>query len=475
MGDRLRCSRRRVLEALATTGATGLAGCAGAGSNDERDRTARNATQDAEGYFSTGPEVGLREVGAGTLSQPVAFATAEEDRDRRFVADQRGLVYVHEPDGVREEPFLDVRDRMVSLGGVTEMGLLGLAFHPEFADNRRFFVRYSAPPREDGYVGPDGRAIPGGVNHTFVLAEFRATEDFRRADPDSERILLEIPEPQGNHNAGAIAFGPDESLYVAVGDGGGGGDTGPGHVEDWYDANGGGNGQDVTENLLGSVLRIDVDDGDDRPYAIPEENPLVGSEGLDEHFAWGFRNPWGLSFDLETGRLFVADVGQRLFEEVNIVERGGNYGWNVKEASSCFDPSSPGDPPADCPDEAAADIRGGEQLRDPIVEYPQNHEGEPVGRSVVGGYVYRGSAIPELEGQYVFGDWTGRLFVARQTDGGTWETRTLGVPDSERGRLDRFLPAFGRGRDGDVYALTSDDRSPGGNGRIYRLVPADDE
>jgi len=216
--------------------------------------------------------------------------------------------------------------------------------------------------------------------------EFDACADGRRVRRDSERTVLEIPEPQGNHNAGDLAFGPDGHLYVAVGDGGSGGDRGRGHVEDWYDANEGGNGQDVTENLLGSVLRIDVDGRDDgKAYAIPEDNPLVGREGLDEHFAWGLRNPWRMSFDGK--ELYVADVGQFAREEVSLVTNGGNYGWNVREGIECFGAD-------DCPDETPPDVRGGEPLVDPVVEYP--HSGDADVRRCPVGAVVRAEAVAPL-------------------------------------------------------------------------------
>jgi glucose/arabinose dehydrogenase len=272
-------SRRRFLATAAAVGAVGVAGC--------NDSTAP-AT---EGLPEAAPTaVGLERVATG-LRAPLAIAFAD---NRRYVADRQGAVSVHEDGSLRDEPLLDFRETVV-LGG--ERGLLGIALHPDFPDTPRLYVRYSAEPRA---------GTPDGYSHTFVLSEFRVRPDGRRARRDSERTLLEIPEPQSNHNAGDIAFGPDGYLYVPVGDGGGGGDRGRGHVADWYDANAGGNGQDVTENRLGSVLRIDVDGGDDRPYAVPDDNPLVGRPGLDEHYAWGLRNPWRVSFD--GNRLFVADV-----------------------------------------------------------------------------------------------------------------------------------------------------------------------
>jgi glucose/arabinose dehydrogenase len=471
-------SRRRLLHVVAAGTATGLAGCGrltgtngtasdtptpggeapstptatGTGTGEATGTGTETATETTTRTPATGPppeSVGLETIVDG-LEAPVGVAFAP-DADRRYVVEQGGLVHVHEADGLREEPFLDLGD---SIGRGGEMGLLGLALHPDFAENRLLYVRYSSPGPREG--------TPSGYDHTFVLAEFQATADGSRARRDSERAVLEIPQPQGNHNAGDIAFGPDDYLYVTVGDGGSGEDTGRGHVEDWYDAVGGGNGQDVTENLLGSILRIDVDGRDgEKGYAVPEDNPLVGREGLDEHYAWGFRNPWRMSFDGE--ELYVGDVGQYRWEEVSLVERGGNYGWNVREATHCFGAET-------CPEETPPDVRGGEPLVDPIIEYP--HSGDGVtGVSVIGGYVYRGSAIPSLTGRYVFGDLNagGRLFVGLPAgDGGLWDVHVMRVAGSDAGKLGRIL-SFGRGPDGEVYVLGTG--SDGGG--LHRIVPAE--
>jgi glucose/arabinose dehydrogenase len=453
-------TRRRLLRAAATGATAGLAGCAlpaddgatdpspaGPADASPGDRTPTDGATDGGTATGVPESVALEPLATG-LRAPLDIAFAP-DADRRYVAEQGGVVRVHES-GLRDEPFLDLRDA-VTAGG--EKGLLGLALHPDFADNRRLFVRYSAPPRA---------GTPDGYSHTFVLAEFRATADGRRVERDSERTLLEIPQPQGNHNAGAVVFGPDGLLYVAVGDGGAGGDQGRGHVEDWYGAVAGGNGQDVTENLLGSVLRIDVDDRDDgRPYAVPPDNPLVDREGLDEQYAWGFRNPYRMAFD--DGRLFAGDVGQNAYEEVDIVRRGGNYGWNVKEATHCYGAS-------DCPDATPESVRGGEPLVDPIVEYP--HSGGAVsGISVIGGQVYRGDALPGLAGRYVFGDLQvgGRLFVASPPSGdGPWPTRTLALAGDGADRLGQLL-SVGRDAAGEVYVLGIGSA----DGGVYQLVPAE--
>jgi glucose/arabinose dehydrogenase len=433
--------RRRDFLAATATGLSGLAGCLGTPGST-------GAPADSEGAGGTVtadlPEaVGLETV-AGGLRGPldVAFIPGA---DRQYVAEQQGTVRVVDGGELQGQPLLDLRETVVT---GFEQGLLGIALHPEFADTRRLFVRYSAPPRA---------GTPDGYSHTFVLSEFRVRGDGLSVVPDSERTLLEIPEPQANHNAGSVLFGPDGHLYVGVGDGGAGGDQGTGHVDDWYDAVDGGNGQDVTENLLGSILRLELTDQRGE-YAVPEDNPLVGEAGLDEHYAWGFRNPWRLAFDGE--ELYAGDVGQNRFEEIDRVVAGGNYGWNVKEATHCFQADS-------CPDQTPDSVRGGEPLLDPVVEYP--HDAAPVsGISVITGNVYRGSALPGLQGQFVFGDYEagGQLFVATPQSEGLWPTAVLSVAEGDAGKLQRIL-SFGR-NEGELYVLGTG--SEGGG--LYRLAPS---
>ncbi len=387
---------------------------------------------------AVGSAAGQSDVTVGLEAVADGFAAPLDVTAREgalYVADQRGTVGRIGEEGT--ETVLDLRDRMVSLNsGYDERGLLGAAFHP---DGERLFVRYSAPLRE---------GMPGEYSHTFVLSTFDASGE--GVDADSETVLLEIPEPQANHNAGSVAFGPDGYLYVGVGDGGGANDQGTGHVEDWYDANPGGNGQDTDSNLLGSILRLDVDSGE--PYAIPEGNPLSDSD-YPEQFAWGFRNPWRFSFDGED--FLVADVGQGAWEEVSLVEAGGNYGWNVKEGAHCFGADS-------CPSETP----DGEPLRDPVVEYP--HGGAPVsGISVIGGHVYRGERVPSLQGRYLFADWNagGELFVADPTEEGLWETSVLETTGE-------FAHVLGFGQfQGETYVLTTESSGPSGeSGALHRLV-----
>ena len=484
------------------------------------------------GFFEAGAEVGVETVAEG-MTAPTDMAVADEEQERYFVTDQTGEVWVVTPEeGRLEEPFVDVSGRMVELGEFAgtyanpeseydERGLLGIEFHPDFAENRLFYLHYSAPRTDD---------MPEDWDHIEVLSEFTANQDGTSADLDSERVLLEIESPQYNHDAGPLAFGPDGYLYYPMGDGGGRDDNLYGHVDDWYDTNTGGNGQDVTDNLLGSVLRIDVRDTRDggAPYTVPEDNPFVGegNPGLDEIWAYGFRNPFGISFD-SAGNCFVADAGQELWEEASVVENGGNYGWNVKEGTHCFSTDQPGDPeaitecPTNEPDEAPYD---GSELVDPVVEFPHNYEGEAVGITVVGGHRYENDAIADLAGKYVFGAWTtdaareepdGRVLAATPPEGfgegddgaltpagetesgmgtqtgtenetGTpdptdvprgelWEMEELVFAGSEDGSLGYFVRMFGQDPDGNVYVLANRRGVPQGDtGVVLRLVPPDE-
>jgi glucose/arabinose dehydrogenase len=392
------------------------------------------------------------------LTAPVALVEPPDGTGRLFVIDQAGLVRIVSPDGqLVSQPYLDVRDRMVPLrASYDERGLLSLAFHPDFGSNSRFFVYYSA------------RGGAAGADHVTRLSEFQAAgAGAGTADPNSERVILEIPQPQANHEGGTVLFGPDGMLYLSTGDGGGANDVGPGHNPQI------GNGQDLT-TLLGKVLRLDVNAQE--PYGIPEDNPFASGEGgAPEIYAWGLRNPYRMSFDMADGRLYAGDAGQNLYEEVSIIENGGNYGWNIKEGTSCFNPAQPGNPRADCPETGA----NGEPLIDPVLQYSH----QEVGLVVVGGHVYRGSTLPQLDGHYIFGDWStsfgrpdGALLVARVQDGddGLWPWAVMEISDRPDGRLGHYLLGLGQDQDGEIYVLTSNSPSPTGTtGRVYRLAPAE--
>ena len=406
-------------------------------------------------------EIGVEMLAEGFTS-PVAFVSPEDGTGRMFVVDQAGLIHVIDSEGnLLEENLLDLRDEIVELdSNFDERGLLGLAFHPNFDQNGRFFVHYSAPLREDA---------PEDWDHTAVIAEFDVSEDDSNvADTASENIILQIDQPQFNHNGGHITFGPDGYLYIPLGDGGGANDVGVGHPDI-------GNGQDIS-TLLGSILRIDIDQGE--PYSIPDDNPFVGEEGRDEIFAYGFRNPYRISFDaMEDNELFVADVGQDLWEEVNIVTKGGNYGWNIKEGTHCFDPENPQEPPEECPDVGPQ----GEPLIDPILEY-RNARNEGIGIAIIGGYVYRGEAINDLVGDYLFADWSlsfedgdGTVFAASSVND-DWEFRELAISNKANQRMGSFITGIGQDADNKLYMLTSENSGPTGNtGKVFKVVPADNE
>lgn len=408
--------------------------------------------------------VALKQIAEGFTS-PIALVPLDNGSGRILIADQVGTVHILNKEGKLEEKlFMDVRDRLTKLNeGFDERGLLGLALHPRFKENRRLFVYYSAPLREKA---------PTGWDHTSHISEFKVSgQDLMQVDMASERILLEIDEPQFNHNSGRLAFGPDGHLYISVGDGGNANDTGLGHPPQ-------GNGQDVT-TLLGKILRIDVDGKN--PYGIPSDNPFVDGKGRPEIFAYGLRNPWGVSFDRGGAHeLFAADVGQNAFEEVNIIIKGGNYGWHLREGFHCFDPKKPNSPPQDCPKVGA----NGEPLLDPILEYKNlkafAKDAEARGISVTGGYVYRGKALPHLHGRYIFADWSrnwalpdGTLFVASRPSAGDskkWSMEPIEL--TTPGKLGAYIVGFGEDGDGELYVLTNGRNSLSGKtGKVFKLVP----
>ncbi|HEU4748816.1 MAG TPA: PQQ-dependent sugar dehydrogenase [Gemmatimonadaceae bacterium] len=410
------------------------------------------------------------ELIAEGLTSPIQIVSADDRTGRLFIIDQAGTIRIVTEEGVLlPTPFLDVTSRLVPLRpNFDERGLLGLAFHPKYAQNGRFFVFYSAPLRP---------GAPAGYDHTARISEFRVSANPDVADPLSERVILEVDKPQFNHNGGTVAFGKDRNLYISIGDGGGANDVGLGHVEDWYPDNGGGNGQDKEANLLGNILRIDIDKG--TPYGIPADNPFVGKPGLDEIWATGLRNPYRISFDTRKGhRLFAGDAGQGRWEEVSLIERGGNYGWNVKEGTHCFDAENNQVEPESCPD-AEPD---GTPLRDPIIEYANSAQPGGIGVTVIGGNVYRGNTIKSLKGMYVFGDFSRRFFppdgtllAAREEASGLWPIRELRVASSANGRLNDYILGFGVDDKGEVYVGGKDVLGPSGNtGKVYRLIPAPD-
>ncbi|MFO7544456.1 MAG: PQQ-dependent sugar dehydrogenase [Trueperaceae bacterium] len=340
------------------------------------------------------------------FDRPVVITHAHDAR--LFVVEQGGMVQLVKDGEVQRVPFLDITDR-VRAGG--ERGLLGLAFPTDHAATGRFYVYYT---------DRDGNS---------VLSRFALAGEPDRADAGSEEVLLRVEQPYANHNGGQLSFGPDGYLYLGLGDGGSGGDPlGAGQRLDTW---------------LGKLLRLDV--GTDEGYAVPADNPFVGVNGVrPEIWAYGLRNPWRFSFDRATGDLFIADVGQNAYEEINFQpadsQGGENYGWNTMEAEHCFEPAR------DC------DTSG---LVLPIFSYAH---GPQWGSSITGGYRYRGEDVPTLQGAYVFGDFvSGRVWLLRE-DGGAWTAEALFD--------DRFsLSTFGEDAEGELYLADY------GRGIVFQVRP----
>ncbi|MEW6158576.1 MAG: PQQ-dependent sugar dehydrogenase [Verrucomicrobiota bacterium] len=416
--------------------------------------------------FAAAPAAGLRLVAEGYTS-PIALVPFEDASGRVLIVDQIGVVKLLSPQGPAKV-FMDLRSKLIKLNsGFDERGVLGLALHPRFKENRKLYVYYSAPLRSGG---------PQGWDHTSHISEFQVLA----ANPDqvdlaSERLLLQIDQPQSNHNCGRMVFGPDGFLYIATGDGGAAHDVGLGHASE-------GNGQNLN-TLLGKILRIDIDKG--QPYGIPADNLFAKGGGRPEIYALGLRNPWGISFDRGGQRqLFAADVGQSSWEEINIIVNGGNYGWRIREGFVCFDPNRPTDPPADCPKIGAR----GEPLLDPILAYKNlgkyRRDPEAKGISVTGGYVYRGKALPHLQGKYVFADWSkdftrpsGIIYVAsppKDPQTRQWTLEALELATHPGGDLKSFAVALGENAEGELYVMTNDSNGlVGTTGKVYKIVPSD--
>jgi glucose/arabinose dehydrogenase len=347
------------------------------------------------------------------LAAPVGMEEPNDGSGRLFVLEQAGQIRIIQNGSLVVEPFLDLTSKVESGG---EEGLLGLAFHRSFSSNGRFFVYYTQRV---------------GAQLQSVFSEYAVSgSNPNQADAATERILLVVDQPFDNHNGGQLAFGPDGFLYIGLGDGGSGGDPLL-------------NGQNL-QVMLGKVLRIDVDGvfAPGKQYAIPEDNPFSQPEGLSEIWAYGLRNPWRFSFDRMTGSLLVGDVGQDSFEEVDILTKGGNFGWNTMEGSHCYPPGS------------SCDSTG---LVPPIMEYAHDASG---GESIIGGFVYRGAEIPALAGNYVFGDLTsGNIWAGNQDSSGHW-SQTLVLKHT------LTVSSFGQDAAGELYVLDY------GNGAVLSLRSA---
>lgn len=351
------------------------------------------------------------------LERPVHVTNAGDGTNRLFVVEKEGRIRIIQNGQLLATPFLSIEDRVED--GGNEQGLLSVAFHPDYENNRRFFVFYTGrTPTEGG----------------LVIAEYQAMAGNPNLASTSERRIIEIPHTLAeNHNGGLLKFGPDGFLYAATGDGGSANDPDE-------------NGQDINE-LLGKLLRFDVNGA--LPYAIPSDNPFVGLAGRDEIYAYGLRNTWRYSFDRQTGQLWAGDVGQNQYEEVDIITRGGNYGWNVMEGTHCRPPTTGCD-------------TSGKIL--PVFEYAHGgSNGVSSGCSITGGYVYRGAAIPSLVGKYVFADYclgSGQILtlVPGASTAVTMPTGASGEP----------VVSFGEDEAGELYVVT--DSVFGGRGGVYKIV-----
>ncbi|MFT4649491.1 MAG: glucose/arabinose dehydrogenase [Glaciecola sp.] len=348
------------------------------------------------------------------FDKPLFLTPAGDKSGRLFVIEKKGVIRVFKDEQETSESkvFLDISDQ-VSVKG-NEEGLLGIAFHPKYAENGKFYLHYSSSVK----------------NKVGMLSEFQVhKEDPDKADPESERVLLEQKQPWRNHNGGMIAFGPDNYLYWALGDGGAGGDPL-------------GSGQDLT-TLLGSILRIDVDTKEEGlEYGIPSDNPFVKEpEGARaEIWAFGLRNAWRFSFDRETGDLWAGDVGQNRWEEVDIVTSGGNYGWKVREGFAPFDEK--------------AEVSNGPVI-DPIAVY-----GRREGISITGGYMYRGKRFPSLQGSYIYGDYAkGKIWRITKDQEGKYHNAIA----LDKSKL--AIGSFAEDAAGELYVLNY------GKGDIWRIVP----
>lgn len=343
------------------------------------------------------------ELVADGFTKPIFLTHANDDR--LFVVEQDGVVFIVENGERMADPFLDINDRVGS--DASEQGLLSLAFHPDYPTTNAFFVYYTD---NDGNV---------------VISRFNVTADANAADADSEVILLTIGQPYRNHNGGQIAFGPDGHLYIGVGDGGSANDP------ENYGLN--------RNTLLGKMLRIDIDAGD--LYAVPADNPFVNDDSArNEIWAYGLRNPWRFAFDRATGDLFMADVGQNQWEEVNWQSAdspgGESYGWNGWEGNHCFR--------EDCNDISGVF---------PIVEYDHGS-----GCSITGGYVYRGASFPQLTGNYFYGDFcTGLIWATLQPESGAW-------PTAQVVQSGLNISSFGEDANGELYVIDH-------GGGVYLIVP----
>lgn len=381
-------------------------------------------------FYNTKPSAKIEEPSPITLKVQLVAENLNAPTDMTFpgngdvwITEQTGKIRVVKNGKLSEAPLLDLHNKLVKLnGGYEERGLLSIALHPKFKTNRKFYVFYSRPSTQKS-------------NHTGVVAEYILSADSGRVEANSERIILTIEEPESNHNGGCIKFGPDGYLYISFGDGGGQGDK---HGT-------AGNGQKL-DTWLAKILRIDVNTS--VGYIVPKDNPFVGrNDANPEIWAYGFRNPYRFSFDRATGQMFAGDVGQDLWEEVDIVTRGANYGWRLMEGTHCYNPAT------------GCLIEG---ITLPITEY--SHK---TGVSIIGGYIYNGRQMPGLKSKYVFADWIGKVFFLEKA-GDKWRRGDItlqNIPPNLK------ITGFGEDPAGELYFSTNPDTGPGNTkGSIYKII-----
>ena len=363
------------------------------------------------------------------IKAPTAMAFPAANK--AWVTEQTGAIRLIKDGKLTDIAVLDVKDKMIKVNsGYEERGLLNVTLHPKFATNGKFYIFYSRP-----YKNEPGKPR---FNHTDVVAEYKMQPNSDQADPNSERIILTQDKPDGNHNGGGIVFGSDGYLYVTFGDGGG-----------QHDQHGPiGNGQNLN-TWLGKVLRINIDV--DSTYSVPKDNPFVGKPNVKpEIWAYGFRNPYRISVDRASKQLFIGEVGQDKWEEVDLLQKGANYGWRVVEGNHCHNP------------ENGCDFTG---FVPPITEYAHSE-----GVSVIGGYVYNGKQIPSIKGKYIFGDWTGPVWYLQKA-GDKWLRGKVTINNYPSNAK---ITDWGEDQSGELYYLTNTDTGPGGpgvvTGSVYKIT-----
>lgn len=399
----------------ATGGSGGTGNASGGGAGGSSGGTGGTSTLFDCSPPSGTPNLKLTEVASG-LDHPLFAESPLGDTERLFVAEQPGRISILKNGTLSPDPFLDISSKLQNGG---EQGLLGVAFHPGYAQNGRFFVHYSK----------------SGSGDTVIAEYARSASNPEKADDASEKILLEVDQPEGNHNGGAIHFGPDGMLYIGLGDGGGAGDQ-HGTI---------GNGQ-ALDTHLGKLLRLDVDNpSGGKNYGIPSGNMTSGG-ALPEIWSYGLRNPWRWSFDACTGDMYIGDVGQNAIEEIDVEPKGKgsgtNWGWRQMEGSACYQPSSGCD-------------KSGKEL--PVAEYSHSD-----GCSVTGGYVYRGKKIPALRGTYLYADYCSSRFWSFQYSGGAANAKAEITSDITSAGKPGQISSFGQDAVGELYVTDFD-------GKVWRI------